>query len=411
MNLSTTFFSQAVSALTVLILIPILLHQLGTAEFALYGIIINVVGFSAVFDFGLNLGLLKRLISKEDILIQLINSIFFFFIGVTLIAIGIYFFVFHQKMLHISDNILLFSLITGVIVSQNMIALFFDMLIQSANKIFLGRIIRLIKLLIELIVLLMLAHLKSLPLLFAGTIVINFLYILALQYYSKKEVSYSISLRYFNIKILIDHIKYCSWYFLNSIAIVLVFNTQVMLINQNASSESVAKYLLVTRFYDVIRIGISNFMVVLFPKIAIIQSEGNWVEIKQTFFKAFTRIFLLAFIILLLNLFVVKQFFVQWSKFNDAEIINLFVLFGLFIFIISIDNVSATFLSALKLNRAPTIVSIFQGLIGLALGYFLLPKYGITGIAVALIIALSSTSLIFNPYYLLKKIRLHIQNP
>jgi O-antigen/teichoic acid export membrane protein len=257
----------------------------------------------------------------------------------------------------------------------------------------------------------MLAHLKSLPLLFAGTIVINFLYILALQYYSKKEVSYSISLRYFNIKILIDHIKYCSWYFLNSIAIVLVFNTQVMLINQNASSESVAKYLLVTRFYDVIRIGISNFMVVLFPKIAIIQSEGNWVEIKQTFFKAFSRIFLLAFIILLLNLFVVKQFFVQWSKFNDAEIINLFVLFGLFIFIISIDNVSATFLSALKLNRAPTIVSIFQGLIGLALGYFLLPKYGITGIAVALLIALSSTSLIFNPYYLLKKIRLHIQNP
>jgi O-antigen/teichoic acid export membrane protein len=68
-------------------------------------------------------------------------------------------------------------------------------------------------------------------------------------------------------------------------------------------------------------------------------------------------------------------------------------------------------LSALKLNRAPTIVSIFQGLIGLALGYFLLPKYGITGIAVALLIALSSTSLIFNPYYLLKKIRLHIQNP
>lgn len=405
MNLSTTFLSQSISALSVLILTPILLHQLGTTEFAMYGIILNVVVFSAVFDFGLNLGLLKRLIEKELQLLELINSIFFFFIGFLIFSVLIFFFVFTNKIVDVADNIAVFSFITAILVSQNIIALFFDMLIQSANKIFLGRTIRVIKLLFELILLILLAKFKSVVILFAGSIFINAIYILALQYYSKKQIQYSLSLRYFNGRVLLNHLSYSSWYFLNSIAIVLVFNTQIMLINRHASAESVAKYLLVTRFYDIIRMGIANFMLVLFPTIAIVQSEGNWMEIRGSFFKALSRIFLMALVVMALNFLLVKPYFLLWSKFNDAEIANLFIIFGLFIFVIAIDNVSSTFLSALKFNRMPTIVSIGQGIIGLTIGYFFLPIYGVAGVAMASIIALSCTSLLFNPVYLLFMIR------
>ncbi len=405
MNLGTTFLSQTISALSVLILTPILLHQLGTTEFALYGIILNVVVFSAVFDFGLNLGLLKRLIQKEPRLLELINSIFFLFIGCLFFSVLIFFFVFTNKIVDVADHILVFSLITGVLVAQNMIALFFDMLIQSANKIFLGRSIRVLKLLLELLLLILLTQLKSVVILFAGSIFVNSIYILALQYYSKKQIQYRISFQYFNSKLLLNHFKYSSWYFLNSIAIVLVFNTQIMLINRHASSESVAKYLLVTRFYDIIRMGIANFMLVLFPTIALVQSEGNWNEIRHIFFKALSRIFLMALVVMVLNFLFVKPYFLQWSKFKDSEMANLFILFGLFIFVIAIDNVSSTFLSALKFNRMPTIISIGQGIIGLTIGYFFLPIYGVAGVAVASLLALCCTSLLFNPAYLLFKIK------
>lgn len=410
MNLSTTFLSQSISALSILILTPILLHQLGTAEFALYGIVLNVVIFSAVFDFGLNLGLLKKLIEKETQLTQLINSIFFFFIGFLLVSVLIFLFVYWYKIVDVADHVILYAIITALLVSQNIIALFFDMLIQSANKIFLGRTIRVIKLLVELITLIVLAQFKSVTLLFLGSLLVNACYILALQYYSKKEIEYEIAFKHFNTSVLFNHISYSGWYFLNSIAIVLVFNTQIMLINKHATSESVAKYLLVMKFYDIIRMGIANFMLVLFPTIAIVQSKGDWVEIKQSFFKALARISLMAFSIMLLNLLLIKPYFLTWSKFNDPEMANLFMLFGAFIFVIAVDNVSSTFLSALKFNRMPTIISIFQGMIGLTIGYYFLPIYGVAGVAIASIIALSCTSLLFNPIYLLVKIKRQMQN-
>jgi len=48
----------------------------------------------------------------------------------------------------------------------------------------------------------------------------------------------------------------------------------------------------------------------------------------------------------------------------------LFSVFAVFIMFIVMDNVSATFISALKLNQVPTLVSILQGILGLTLGYF-----------------------------------------
>ena len=78
--------------------------------------------------------------------------------------------------------------------------------------------------------------------------------------------------------------------------------------------------------------------------------------------------------------------------------------YGVFVFLIAIDNISATFLSALKFNKAPTIVSIVQGLLALILLYFLLPTMGVMGAVVSSIIALALTNLLFNPLYLLRMI-------
>ena len=405
-NLGSTFLSQAISAASILIMTPVLLHRLGTDDFALYGIILNLVVFSTVFDFGLNMGLLKRLIENPEKTERLISSIFFFFVGGTLFSSIFFFMFFSYKVVDVSNHNLLFAILTAIFVFQNMLALFFDILMQSVNKIFLGRIIRVIKLTVELFVLLGLTYFKSVIILFLGSLVINCIYIYTLIYYSKREVQYRISLQYFNWGLLIDHFKYSFWYFLNSIAIVLVFNTQVMLINRMAPAESVAKYLLVTRFYDVIRLGIANFIIVLFPTIAINQSNGNWIQIKQFFVKTLFRVSLLALIIILFNFLLIKPFFLHWSKYNDAEINRLFLLFGVFIFLILVDNVSATFLSALKFNRSSTIVSIGQGILALTLAYLLLPQYGIIGVVVGSIFALLVSNLIFNPVYLLLKIKM-----
>lgn len=81
--------------------------------------------------------------------------------------------------------------------------------------------------------------------------------------------------------------------------------------------------------------------------------------------------------------------------------IQLYYVFSVFTILIVIDNVSSVFLHAFRLNKGQTILSIGQGLMGLLIGYFLLPSYGIVGMAIGSIIALLSTNFIYNPTYLI----------
>ena len=183
----------------------------------------------------------------------------------------------------------------------------------------------------------------------------------------------------------------------------------MILMNLFIGAEGVAKYLIVTRFFDIIRIGISNFTIVLFPRLANIQAAGDWVLIKNLFIKTLKRVAVFAFVIFIASLLLAKPLFLPWSKYPDAEMAALFTMFSVFIFFIAIDNVSAIYISALKLNKIPTILSIGQGIIGLLFGYLLLQRYGIIGMAAGSLLALLLTNFFFNPWYLLKEFNRHIQ--
>ena len=78
-NLGATFLSQSVSAISILLLTPVLVEKLGKENFGLYGVLLNIVVFSSIFDFGLIIGLLRRLIHNKKESLALINSLFFFF--------------------------------------------------------------------------------------------------------------------------------------------------------------------------------------------------------------------------------------------------------------------------------------------------------------------------------------------
>ncbi len=394
--------SQLVSALSVLILTPLLLERLGTAYFGTYGVILNVIIFSSIFDFGLNVGFLKQLIEKKEDALVLLNTIFFFFLGMFPLYIPLFTVLFTLGLVKIDTGIPFFALITSVLIIQNILAAFFDVIIQSVNKIFLGRAIRVSKLLLEFFLLLFLSLKGSVPVLLIASASVNCLYIISLVFFSRKELAYTFSLRYVRFNALVKHLGYSFWYFLNTVAVSLVFNSQVIMMNMIAGSTGVAKYLMITRFYDMLRIGLTNFTTVLFPVLATIQLQGDWGKIKRYYFSSMIRIALMGAVIFGLVWWIGKPLFLQWSKFNDPEMGRLFMVFSVFILFIVIDNVSSTFLGALKENKASTLVALIQGALGLGLGYLLLLKMGVTGVALASLIALAITNFWFNPYYLMK---------
>lgn len=405
-NLSFTFFSQAATALSSLILTPVLVQELGPQQFSIYGVILNLIIFSSIFDFGLNIGLLRKLIHNINEKEKLISVMFFFYIFSFILAIPFYFYLFKIGYVKLANNEIFTPLFVAVIVLQNILSVLFDVIIQSVNKIFVGKIIRIIRTIAEFTLLFFICKLGSVILLLMSTAAINVLYLIALFIYSKKEVKYALSISKFSFSTLGNHLYYCFWYFQNSIASVMVFNAQTILISNFVDSINVARYLLVTKFYEVIGVGIANFTMVLFPSLSDLQAKGNWIQLKKTFLRVLFRVAIIVFLVFAFVLTVGKKIFIFWSNYNDPLILSLFMYYSFFVAIILIEHVPTVFLSALKLNKWPSIVATIQGVLGLMISYFLLPKFGISGAIFASIISFALTNCWFNPFYLITNLNL-----
>lgn len=409
LNVGTTFFSQFANAVTLIILTPLLSIYLGLSNFGIYGVIINVIAFSVILDFGLNIGLVRSFIHQSSNLKELSNSIFLFFTSLLFLLFPI-FLIFYFNYFQ-NTNLELFQIagLTTVIVVQNILAGYFDALIQAQNKIYVSKIIRASKLLLELIFILI--FIKSIHLIGLLTIMffVNVAYLLSLYLYLKKAIQFTINYNHFKFQVLLSHFKYSFWYFVSSLATVLVFNTQVLILNYYNGPIIAAKYLVVVRFFDIIRIAATNFTQVLFPKIIQIEYLGDWKLIKIMLFSVYKKISILIIFILLFLYFFGFQLFVYWSRLNDPSLSLLFNLYLIFTALIIFDNVSVIFLSALKLNKIPTLVSIGQGLLGILLSILLLYYIGYIGILVGFLISFIFTNLFFNPYYLLKSVNKRLE--
>jgi len=404
LNVGATFFSQFSNALTLIILTPLLTFHLGLNNFGTYGVVINVIAFSVILDFGLNIGLVRSLIHKTPKVNDQLNSIFIFFLSLFIFLFPLYI-IFYFNYFH-TKSFELFEIagLTSIIVVQNILSGYFDALIQAQNKIYISKIIRATKLLLELSIIFIFIQNINLITLLVIMLCMNTLYLLTLYIYLKKSINLTISFKSFKFSVVIDHFKYSLWYFISSLATVLVFNTQVLILNYYNGPVIAAKYLVLVRFFDIIRIAATNFTQVLFPKIIEVEVLNDWHQLKRMLISVYTRISIFVGIIFILFYIFGYHLFVFWSRLNDPSLMALYPLFLIFTILVILDNVSVIFLSALKLNKVPTLLSIVQGILGILLSILLLKLMGYVGILIGFLVSFILTNLFFNPYYLLRAI-------
>ncbi|MEO8172760.1 MAG: oligosaccharide flippase family protein [Sediminibacterium sp.] len=402
-NLATTFLSQACSAGIIIVLTPVLQRNFSVEEFSNYGVLLNIVLFTSAFDFGLNIGLLRRIIHEQNRASVLVSSTFFLYVFLFVLSVPIFCIFYFKNILQTGEHFFYNAFLTSLLAMQTIVAMLFDMILQTKNKIFHGKLIRIGKLILEFTVLLYCSRYNSATLLLFASSVVNFIYIITLFIFSRKQVDYQISIWLFRWQSLIDHIRYSFWYFLNAVSVAIVFYSQIIMLNQLVSKAEVAKYVLVTRFLDAIRLGATNFTTILFPSLAIAEAQGEWGVLRKTYFMVLTRVSLLAIIGLVFLLTAGKVVFQYWSGRSDSDITTLYNFFSVFTILIVIDNVSAVFLHAFRLNKVQTIISIGQGVLALTIGSLLLKKMGIAGMAVGSVIALLMTNFIYNPVFLISR--------
>lgn len=405
-NLYTTFLSQAISGLTILLLSPFLIQHLGEEQFGLYGLLIlNIIPLSIVADLGLNTGLLRRLIHEPEKASSLISVTFFYFIAITPIAFGIYMLLFTLGWVKSPETQLTYAALLSLILLLTLLSSMFDIVIQSVNKIYLARKIRMVKLVIEAIMIFSFAYYMGLLGVFIAYILSNIIYVLLLWYYANRERPFKISKSYWHIPVLLNHMHYSTWYFIAAVAQVLVFNAQAVLLGSLMSATVLAHYILVTRFYDVAKMALSNFTMILFPSIAQLEVKQDWVTIQSQLKKVTIRMTLLCVAAAIVFFTIGKWIFVQWSQLNQSTILPVFIGYGVLLLLLVLEHIPIVFLTALKWNKLPSIVSVLQGVLGLILSYFFIPIFGAMGIIYAGVLALLGTSFWFSYWYLIREIR------
>jgi O-antigen/teichoic acid export membrane protein len=302
-------------------------------------------------------------------------------------------------------------LLLSVLVVLNLVALLFDIIIQAENKIFLGKLIRIIKTVSETILTYIACKYYALNGVLLVLVLSSLLYVVLLYYTAQKVNAFKIVVSDLKRTEIIAHFNYSAPYFLSALASVLVYNAQTLFMGKMVTAVALARFLLITRFYEVVRAGMGNFTQILFPSIARMELDNNWHKLRKHFFSVTLRMVLLCVIFAFLLLTIGKIIFLQWSGFNDAAMVKMYYCYTALILILVIEHVPTVFFAALKLNKIPTIVSLIQGLLGLVLSAWLVPKYGVIGVIYASIMALLGTSFWFSYFYLhmmfRKKIALH----
>jgi len=403
-NIAATFGAQFVTALSVLILMPRLLDALGEEQFAVYGIILNAIIFGGMFDFGMSVGLLRRLIHENNQAGKLITLVFTFYMLTFIIGTPVLLLL-HSVTDKFMSGLTLFQVVLmTILILQNILATLFDIVIQSTQKIFKAKMIRMVKILAELISILLVLEQGNLNGVLLCMVVFNLVYVLLLRHQSMEIVGKDQPLFSLNFTLLKEHLNYSLWYFLAALSTILVFNSQLFVLDIMAGPHVVAQFVLFNRFFEIIRFAVSNFTVVLQP--AIVDSEVNSPEkVKHLYKTAVLRVFLLLTGVFLIFNQWGYDIFMWWSKNKYPFDKSLFQLFLFYTILILIDNVSALFLSALKLNKTTTIISLVQGALVVMAPVFFFSTHGLFGVIAASCAALLLTNFIFNPVYLWRRIQ------
>lgn len=404
-NLSSTFASQAATALAIIVLTPVLVANLGEEKFNIYGVLLNLIMFSMAFDFSLNTTLVRRLILYPNRSSESVNTVFNFFLLILLVSLPIYYLVFLFQWVHVQGNQCIMALLIGMVVVQNILAVMFESVMQSVNHWKDAKLIRVGRTLLETGLLYWVSRYGKVEYLLFVSAGTNFIYLITLYFFAQKHVPFQLQIGKLKASLLFVQLKDSFWYFQNAFASVLIFNFQVILMSHLLTAAEMTIYLLVFRFYEVIRTGLTNFAALLFPSITLQQKEGNWKQLLQYYQKTILRLGLLVVATMSLVLLVGDDVFVFWSGSRSAAALSLFFVYGIYVTVLIIDNATVVFLSALKFNRNSAIVSNIEAVILLILTYFLIQRYGLIGSAYASLLAFMLTSFWYDPFYLWRRLR------
>ena len=405
----------ALNAMVGLLYTPFLIHSLGQSEYGLYSLVVPVVGYLTLLDFGFGNAVIRytakyraegRLREQYEmwgmfLVLYCVIAIIAFLAG-----LGLYFSIenlFGETMT--SYEIGRAKLLTIILVFNlciNFPFAIFGAILSAYEEFVFQKVVNIVRIILNTVVMIILLTqgFKSVALVVVQT-VLNVATMLLNLWYCCHKIHIRIVFGRFNWSFLKEVAIYSFWIFLNAIMDKIYWSTGQFVLGAVSGTIAVSVFAVGIHLQSMYMTFSTAISSVFLPRVSMMVAQGdNKKSISDLFIRTGRIQFLIMSLILCGFIVFGRPFIRFWAgvEYGDSYIIT--VLFFASLFVPLIQNVGITILMARNQMRFRSLLYIIIAVISLIGQIYLSKVFGSVGCAIAIAVALVvGQGLLMNVYY------------
>jgi O-antigen/teichoic acid export membrane protein len=398
-------------AVAAMVFLPLIMKNLGDESFAVFLLILIIVGTSGIFDFGIGRSITQKISSEKDIHLKaeifissLVGLLFISFI--INILLFILFLLLRETSEIYAEMFRIFWLLSFSIV--------FSLLNVSTKSYLEGmhlfRDINIYKTLTGLTIFVFAYYItkQSNDIIYITLmiLIVRILHFYLLLKNILKLESFSLKYKYFNISMLKELFSNGKWFAISNIIGPLTMYMDRFIISGLLAASIFNYYALSMEVAVKILIFPMSIMSVFFPILVTYYNERNFDSIRKTTKKMYLYIFFLIGLPLILLFNYSELFLTLWIDENFALNANhTFRIILLGVIVSSLTQVSFTLLQATKKAKSTGLVHLYTFIPYAILLFLMTKEYGLNGASYTWIGRSILVFIIFNIIYNFKKVK------
>ncbi len=412
-HLYSSYFLTIVNIIIPILLTPYMVGKLGGEYYGLWVLLNSIIGYFGLSNLGMGTTLLKEVSQNENttIINKYISTTLGFFFLITIVVSFLFLililnidslFLISKDMLDITRvtfGIMYLIFIINFLFGVFNTLLFAKGMLHIQNFIGVARAI-----LTAILIFFVLYKGYSIVEIALINLLMSIVFSAVILFFTIKYIDFSISYKYFDMAILKSMASPSAHYFLISIAVIVVFYSDNLIISSFIGLSAVAIYSIGYKLVSVAQSLLFKIVDILLPNIASLYGKGKYAEILALHNKVLSYSMLLAIpgytILYFFGTYIIELWVGKEFTISD-NILKVFVLFAL---IHTWVHVSAIFVAAMGIHKETSYMAIIEAVLNIVLSLVLLQYYGLLGIAMGTLFAHVLTNGWFVSFWFYKNI-------
>ncbi len=420
-NVGSSWFALGFNILVGLFLSPYILHHLGDEAFGLWILIFSITGYYGLFDLGIRSSIIRYVakystVADHDELNRLINTAFFTYSGIGMVAILITITAsFHvSSMFRISGSSVQVArwlfLLVGSAVALGFPVGVFGGILEGLQRFYVLNLTSMSATLVRaLLIVLALRHGRGLLTVALITVALPLLAGLINATVVLRILPLHLGLKHLNRDSLKRIASYSGTTFIIIVAARLRFKTDAMVIGTFISSAAITYFTIGSRLMEYAGDVVSGLAQIFVPMSSKSDATGELSGLRKIFVAGNRAcaliIFPLAAILIILGKSVIEAWVgVRYVATSYPVLLVLVVPYTLLL----AQSASSRVLFGMAKHRTLAIATLLEGAANLILSIFLVRRFGILGDAAGTAIPLLCTTLFFLPRHLCRVLNLRV---